>query len=109
MCIYPEAHIWPYYTHIRPFRAGSFAYPAECGVPVVPYVVTYRERRVFKKLPPCITVQVGKPIAPDPAARSNSAERHRLRNAAYAFMHETAEQANQPEYIRYVPAEQESA
>ena len=109
VCIYPEAHIWPYYTHIRPFRAGSFAYPAECGVPAVPYVVTYRERRVFKKLPPCITVQVGKPITPDPTARSNSAERHRLRNAAYAFMHETAEQANQPEYIRYVPAGQESA
>ena len=101
VCIYPEAHIWPYYTHIRPFRAGSFAYPADCGVPAVPYVVTYRERRLFKRLHPCITVQIGQPIFPNPAAK-NRTERHRLRDAAYAFMTETAEAVQQPEYIRYV-------
>ena len=27
--IYPEAHIWPYYTKIRPFKAVSFKYPVE--------------------------------------------------------------------------------
>ncbi len=27
MTIYPEAHIWPYYTGIRPFRDVSFKYP----------------------------------------------------------------------------------
>lgn len=104
ICIYPEAHIWPYYTHIRPFRAGSFAYPADCGVPVVPYVVTYRERRLFKGLHPCITVQIGAPIFPDPSV-PNRKERHRLRDAAYAVMTETAEGANQPEYIRYIRKE----
>lgn len=101
VCIYPEAHIWPYYTHIRPFRAGSFAYPADCGVPAVAYVVTYRERRIFKKCRPCITVQVGQPIFPQ-AGEPNRKERHRLRDAAYAFMTETAEAAAQPEYIRYI-------
>jgi hypothetical protein len=25
--IYPEAHIWPYYTGIRPFGDASFSYP----------------------------------------------------------------------------------
>lgn len=25
--IYPEAHIWPYYTKIRPFKDVSFQYP----------------------------------------------------------------------------------
>lgn len=104
VCIYPEAHIWPYYTHIRPFRAGSFAYPADCGVPAVPYVVTYRARRVFKRLHPCITVQIGEPIFPDPAAK-NRTERHRLRDAAYAFMTERAESADQPEYIRFIRKE----
>ena len=28
IAIYPEAHIWPYYTKIRPFPDGSFRYPA---------------------------------------------------------------------------------
>lgn len=101
VCIYPEAHIWPYYTHIRPFRAGSFAYPVDCGVPAVPYAVTYRRRRIFKNCHPLITVYVGQPVFPDPAA-SNRTERHRLRDAAFAFLHETAEHADQPEYIRYV-------
>ena len=107
ICIYPEAHIWPYYTHIRPFRAGSFAYPADCGAPLVPYVVTYRERRLFKGLHPCITVQIGEPIFPDPSV-PNRKERHRLRDAAFAFMHETAERTEQPEYIRYVYREKDA-
>ena len=107
ICIYPEAHIWPYYTHIRPFRAGSFAYPADCGVPAVPYVVTYRERRWFKRLHPCITVQIGAPIFPDSSV-PNRKERHRLRDAAFAFMNETAERTEQPEYIRYVCREKDA-
>lgn len=27
--IYPEAHIWPYYTKIRPFKSVSFKYPIQ--------------------------------------------------------------------------------
>ena len=27
--IYPEAHIWPYYTKIRPFKDVSFKYPIQ--------------------------------------------------------------------------------
>ena len=30
--IYPEAHIWPYYTGIRDFKSGSFKYPVKLGV-----------------------------------------------------------------------------
>ena len=43
--IYPEAHIWPYYTGVRPFSAASFAYPAEFHVPVVAMATIYRERK----------------------------------------------------------------
>ncbi len=32
--IYPEAHIWPYYTGIRNFKDGSFRYPLQYKVPV---------------------------------------------------------------------------
>ena len=42
--IYPEAHIWPLYTDIRPFPDTSFCYPAETGKPVFAFTVTYKKR-----------------------------------------------------------------
>lgn len=47
--IYPEAHIWPYYTKIRNFEDSSFRYPVECGVPVFCFVNTYQKRKNSKK------------------------------------------------------------
>ena len=49
IAIYPEAHIWPYYTGIRPFGAASFKYPARCGVPAFAFTATYKKRRFFKR------------------------------------------------------------
>lgn len=40
--IYPEAHIWPYYTKIRPFKAVSFKYPVELGKAVYCMTNTYK-------------------------------------------------------------------
>lgn len=40
--IYPEAHIWPYYTKIRPFKAVSFQYPIKLGVPAFCITNTYQ-------------------------------------------------------------------
>lgn len=42
--IYPEAHIWPYYTGIRPFKAVSFQYPVMLGCPVFALTNTYHRR-----------------------------------------------------------------
>ena len=42
--IYPEAHIWPYYTKIRPFKSVSFKYPAEMKKPVFCVTNTYQKR-----------------------------------------------------------------
>ncbi len=41
--IYPEAHIWPYYTKIRPFKAVSFNYPIKLGVPTFCITNTYQK------------------------------------------------------------------
>ena len=49
VAIYPEAHIWPYYTGIRPFGAASFKYPAKCGLPVFAYTTVYKKRRLLKR------------------------------------------------------------
>ena len=40
--IYPEAHIWPYYTKIRPFKSVSFKYPVKLKVPSFCITNTYR-------------------------------------------------------------------
>lgn len=41
--IYPEAHIWPYYTRIRPFKSVSFKYPAKMEVPAFCITNTYQK------------------------------------------------------------------
>ena len=40
--IYPEAHIWPYYTKIRKFKSVSFKYPIKYNKPVFSLTNTYK-------------------------------------------------------------------
>ena len=42
--IYPEAHIWPYYTKIRPFKSVSFKYPVRLDKPSFCITNTYQKR-----------------------------------------------------------------
>ncbi|MBQ2178193.1 MAG: hypothetical protein II451_03605, partial [Oscillospiraceae bacterium] len=85
VAIYPEAHIWPWYTGIRPFPDGSFSYPVRENVPAVAYVTTYRQRRIFKQLWPCMTVTLSEPFYPDPTLPPRAA-RKKLRDEVYGFM-----------------------
>ena len=45
--VYPEAHVWPYYTKIRKFPAGDrvFKYPVQGRVPAYAMVTTYHKRK----------------------------------------------------------------
>lgn len=61
--IYPEAHVWPYYTGIRPFEHGAFSYPADTGHPCFCSTVTYQKHPGRKK--PAITVWLDGPFYPD--------------------------------------------
>lgn len=47
--IYPEAHVWEYYTDIRPFPETSFMFPAKFDKPAFAMTVTYKKSRFFKK------------------------------------------------------------
>lgn len=98
--IYPEAHIWPWYTGIRPFADASFSYPVKQNLPVVAFVTTYRKRKIFKNLWPCITVTFSEPFFPDPAL-SNAKARRVLRDQAYGFMCERAARADNYVYREY--------
>lgn len=46
VAVYPEAHVWPYYTGIRPFVAGAFHYPVAFQVPVFAFTTTYQKHGV---------------------------------------------------------------
>lgn len=104
ICIYPEAHIWPYYTKIRPFVDTSFRYPVNFGVPTYTFTNTYQKRKFFKK--PRIVTYVDGPFYPDLALPAKIA-RGVLRDEAYGAM-EKRSALSDCEYIRYVKAEEET-
>ncbi|MBO4213222.1 MAG: hypothetical protein J5894_03820, partial [Clostridia bacterium] len=102
--VYPEAHIWPWYTGIRPFPDTSFAYPVRDGVPAVAFVTTYRKRKIFSKLPPRLTVTVSEPFYPDETLSRVEAKR-KLRDEVYDFMCREASKPDNYAYYAYLKKE----
>ena len=89
--IYPEAHIWPYFTGIRNFPSSSFSYPVRLGAPVFALTRTF-SRGLFGRVKS--TVYIDGPFYPDkslsaPAAREalcdevKAAMRERARLSSY--------------------------
>ena len=58
--IYPEAHLWPYYTNIREYPKTSFHFPIENNAKTYVATTTYQKRKYGKK--PKITIYVDGPI-----------------------------------------------
>ena len=106
LAIFPEAHIWPFYTGIRPFPDASFRYPLNLNAPVVAMVTTYRKRRglFFWCRKPAMTVELGGPFYPDPALPRRQAQA-KLHSQVYEFMCARAASPDNVEYIRYVQKE----
>lgn len=98
--IYPEAHIWPWYTGIRPFPDSSFAYPVRENAPVVAFATTFRKRKVFKRLWPCLTVTLSEPFYPDPSLSAREAKK-KLRDEVYSFLCKTAAAPDNYVYYEY--------
>lgn len=85
--VYPEAHIWPYYTGVRRFSDTSFSYAVKHGCPVFAFFTAYTEPKGFLA---CFrranaTVYVSDPILPDTSLPPHEARRD-LRDRVYAFM-----------------------
>lgn len=105
--IYPEAHVWPYYTGVRPFKAASFRYPARSGRPVVAMAATYRPRRLlFWSLRPAMTVTFSEPMYPEPglSPRQTQEELHRR---VYEFLAKETSRPGNVAYIQYLPREEQ--
>ena len=99
--IYPEAHIWPYYTRIRDFPDTSFGYPCKDGTPAFCFTNTYKKRRVFKR--PRVVTYIDGPFYPDMRLPLKQRTK-RLRDEVYSAM--CARSAlSDCEYIRYIKKE----
>ncbi|WP_227002051.1 1-acyl-sn-glycerol-3-phosphate acyltransferase [Pediococcus damnosus] len=61
--IYPEAHVWPYYTKIRPFPVGAFHYPVAADLPSYSMTITYQKGRLLSR--PKQVVYFDGPFMPD--------------------------------------------
>ena len=103
--IYPEAHIWPYYTKIRPFKDVSFRYPVEENKPVFCFTTTYQKRK-FSKLPK-VTVYIDGPFFPDENL-SLKDNRKKLRDLVYETMLERSKNSTY-EYVHYIKTSPVSA
>ena len=95
--IYPEAHIWPYYTKIRPFKDVSFKYPVELNVPVFSLTNTYQS---YGKNKIKIVSYIDGPFFAKNELNKKEKQKD-LRNIVYKTMQERSKNSN-VEYIKYV-------
>jgi 1-acyl-sn-glycerol-3-phosphate acyltransferase len=103
--IYPEAHIWPYYTDIRNFKDSSFHYPVSDNVPVYCFTNTYHKKRFGNGCK--IITYVDGPFYPDKNVITPKAKRQSLRNQVYDTMKMRAKE-NTYTKIQYIKKEKEA-
>lgn len=95
--IYPEAHVWEYFTDIRPFADTSFKFPVKFSKPVFCMTTTYQKQRFFKK--PKAIIYIDGPFYPD-TSLSLKEQAATLRNTVYECMKKRSLNSN-CEYIEY--------
>ena len=88
--IFPEACRRDFYKPLRPFQKGAFTMSYKYSKPILPCVITFRERKgIFKlfgkKSLPLLTVTIGEPILPD-TNQPRKTEVERMRNQAHEQM-----------------------
>ena len=97
--IYPEAHIWPFYTDIRSFTDESFSYPARLGAPVFCFTNVYKRRLVGAR----IITYIDGPFYPSEEL-SLPERRKALRDRVYNTMKNRAAESDF-EKIKYIREE----
>ncbi len=95
--IYPEAHVWPWCTFIRPFPATAFRFPVLYNVPVFCMTTTYQQRKHGKK--PKIVAYIDGPFFAEPG-KNKKEQQIRLHDRVYACM-EARSRMSACEYVRY--------
>lgn len=100
--IYPEAHVWEYYTEIRPFPETSFKYPVKFNRPAFAMTVTYKKHKhnFFKR--PVMEVYLDGPFYPDANIASVKERGADLHRKVYGAMCERSRESN-CSFIEYRP------
>ena len=96
--IYPEAHIWPYYTGIRNFKDVSFTYPIKFNKPV--FCVTNTYQRIDNSSKVRMISYIDGPFYPDINLSKKEAQK-KIRNIVYEKMLERAKNSN-VEVVKYI-------
>ena len=96
--IFPEAHIWPYYTKIRPFKEVSFRYPIELETPVFCVTNTYHKRGKNKVK---IITYVDGPFFADENLEGIQEKKKNIRDKVYEAMCKRSELSDF-KYIKYI-------
>lgn len=97
--IYPEAHIWPFYTGIRNFKEVSFKYPVRLNTPVYTITNTYQKYGA-KQDQLKIVSYIDGPFYADKNLPEREAVKN-LRDQVYEQMKERSGNSN-VEYIKYM-------
>ena len=96
--IYPEAHIWPYYTGIRDYEAVSFGYPCYTNTPSFTITNCYQKKLVGKR--PKVVSYVDGPFYPDTSLPLHE-RKEKLRNECHLAMERRAKECSTYSYIKY--------
>lgn len=94
--IYPEAHVWPYYTKIRPFKSVSFEYPYELDKPCFCATTTYQQIKGKTR----IVIYIDGPFIADKTLPKKESK-EKLRNEVYEAMTSRSKNSN-IEIIKYI-------
>lgn len=107
--IYPEAHIWPYYTGVRAFSDSSFAYAVKYNAPVFAFFTAFAKPKGFlsKFRKANVTVFVSDAFYPDLSLPFSEAKK-RLRDEVYNFMVEKSAFSTYEVY-KYIKKEEKVA
>lgn len=103
--IYPEAHVWPYYTDIRPFSTSSFHYPIELDVPVFCMTMTYQKYGTGRLKTTCFIDRCKISAEKDMDKRTRI---RMLRDAVYGCMKVRSSKSNY-QYCEYVKVGEEES
>ena len=102
--IYPEAHIWPFYTKIRPFTDQSFRYPCNMDKPTFCFVNTYQKRKRGKGIN--IVTYVSGPFFADKSL-SPKEQKAKLRNEVFCEMEKLSAHSN-AQVITYIKRDKQN-
>ena len=105
IAVYPEAHVWPFYTGIREFGSESFELAVKNSVPAFSVTRVYKNRRTGKK--PRHEVYIDGPFFPDTKISKKEA-REKLRLEILCAMKERASLSD-CEWVKYIKLGEEKS